>query len=834
MNVVQVLFETFNVPAAYAMPTAPLALYASGYTTGVSVEIGESRINVVPVYEGCVLPHAVVTLPFGGRDMTDYLMKIMSERGYSFTTTVERDIVRDIKEKFAFVAHNFVAETQKDPSLIQQGYELPDGQVISIDSELFRVAEVLFQPAMLGSECMGIHEAAYAAIMKVDVDLRKDLYASIVLSGGTSKLRGLASRLEREVISLAPSSMRVRIRQTGSSCATWTGGSIVASLSSMESQWITKADYDEKGPHACASICQGMGNGSGTAGSVTQHSMTPTVEPMTDTCARVDSERVNKVVASVEFANVNHILLEPGVAIKKAMESLTPDENCPQTCSTCTRIPTFNDAVSEIDNVWTWECKTCGTVNTCGERPQSRDEAIFTLMPALKVGPDAPCVIGAPTESTGCIIFCVDISGSMSCAVSGGVSRIDCMKHAVQGQLQELLKTSPHTNVMIITFGTAVTVIGDKGRSIPVESKIFNDYNGLVAKGRSMSAVFTQKLCDTAGALLKKVESFKTSGCTALGPALAVAIGIASGHASSRVVLCTDGAANQGVGTISNGNTEMASTFYTTASLEAQQNNTVISVITCEGQDCQLDTIGTCADITSGQVDIVDPSKLSSAIHKALGPAIVASNVQLRLFSPQGCNVLADWSKKDVKTTPVNEIAATRLGCVTEDRTLTCNFSCTSKSLAKPLTEDGMVAFQLQIEFTAPDGAQMLYVKTRSQKLTTDREVSEASVQQHVVALSALHRGAALAHSQQYTEARIELIRTLRLLQRTFDIGNQDTVALRRYLAYILQGERLDNFMREALAAKSVLGETQSRDDPASKSMFQMKSLTTAAFVNTK
>ncbi|KAE9420770.1 hypothetical protein Angca_003978 [Angiostrongylus cantonensis] len=242
----EIFFESFNVPALHIQMQAVLSLYSSGRTTGVVLDSGDGVTHVVPIYEGFAVDHAIGRMDVAGRDVTRWLRLLLRKEGTDLHRTSEFEIVREIKEKACYLATNVVKEEANENDKYM--YPLPDGSRLEIGASRFRAPEVLFRPELIGEEWPGIAHLVNDAIRKCDMDVRKTLYGSIILSGGSTLFQGFGDRLLSEMRRLSPQDTKVRITAPQERLySTWIGGSILASLDTFRKLWVSKKEYEDEG-----------------------------------------------------------------------------------------------------------------------------------------------------------------------------------------------------------------------------------------------------------------------------------------------------------------------------------------------------------------------------------------------------------------------------------------------------------------------------------------------------------------------------------------------------------------------------------------------------------
>ncbi|KAH8049357.1 hypothetical protein JL721_11723 [Aureococcus anophagefferens] len=270
-KLVTAMFELYGYSYCNVSIQAMLTLYAQGLLTGCVVDTGDGVTHVVPVYDGFVPQNLIRRLDVAGRHVTRYLIKLLLLRGYAFNRTADFETVRQIKEKFCYVAHDIAVERRlaQETTVLEATHTLPDGRVIKIGRERFEAPEALFDPSLIDVESKGMGHMVFDMIQSADIDTRSEYYKHIVLSGGSSMYPGLPSRLERDITNrylaevlngnedrLKKFKMRIEDPPRRKHLV-FLGGSVLADIMRERAEfWMTKAEYDENGIDRTLAKCR--------------------------------------------------------------------------------------------------------------------------------------------------------------------------------------------------------------------------------------------------------------------------------------------------------------------------------------------------------------------------------------------------------------------------------------------------------------------------------------------------------------------------------------------------------------------------------------------------
>lgn len=249
-KIMEILIEHFNVPYVLIQDQAQLALFSTGKTSGVVLELGEGSIYTAAGKDGNFQFYMTEDPLGSGKEITNYLSRILPIPGVPAGSYSAHELTRKIKERMSFVSpYSSIASSSGywEP----KHYELPDGTLLAVGWHSSSCAEMLFDPSVAGNRGDGIHELLNQAIQQCDPELRPMLYKNIVVVGGTARLEYLQERLTAELRQLVPAGTSFEI-EIPREClySSWIGGSIVASLASaFRDMFTSKAAYDEFGPN---------------------------------------------------------------------------------------------------------------------------------------------------------------------------------------------------------------------------------------------------------------------------------------------------------------------------------------------------------------------------------------------------------------------------------------------------------------------------------------------------------------------------------------------------------------------------------------------------------
>ena len=200
-TICEILFEQMGVKEINIEAQAKCSLFCEGIDSGVVLDSGDGVTHCIPISDGNIIRYNIERLDLAGRHITQYLIRLLQRKGYSFNSSADFEFVRNLKEKYCFVSNDIEKDRkiERETTFYNSYHLLPDETRIHISDEKFEAPEILFNPYLIGLDVNGIPEMMYKSINNCPIDLRRGLYGSLILSGATTLFPGFATRLELEM-----------------------------------------------------------------------------------------------------------------------------------------------------------------------------------------------------------------------------------------------------------------------------------------------------------------------------------------------------------------------------------------------------------------------------------------------------------------------------------------------------------------------------------------------------------------------------------------------------------------------------------------------------------
>lgn len=393
------------------------------------------------------------------------------------------------------------------------------------------------------------------------------------------------------------------------------------------------------------------------------------------------------------------------------------------------------------------------------------------------------------------------------------ISRMECVQAAITIQLEELHRAHPDRKILLISFDNDVTVHGDANASVPstvISGSKLDQQDTLEKIGSSCAIDKLRPVSASKVDLAAKLLTFSANGSTALGPALVVALAAAANHKRSEIILCTDGASNQGVGNVDKGRD-----FYRGLGTSAKEAGITLSLIGIEGEGIGLPILGEAARLSNGLVTIVSPLELQRKMREIVDNPIIATDVSVAIHLPF---LFGHGSKHK------NHIVEIPVGNATGSTDVAIAFHMSPEARKLLETPDALfpkkVPFQVAVTFTRNDGAKLLRVFSTTKKITYQLPKALKALDVSAFACWALqHASKGLVESSSSLKEN-----TVRDARRLLYQAQQ---ILEEYVETPVQAEEYDVFVDARKALEPLLRANVSSkklSDEAAKAAYQGKS----------
>ncbi|EJD41066.1 hypothetical protein AURDEDRAFT_153372, partial [Auricularia subglabra TFB-10046 SS5] len=341
---------------------------------------------------------------------------------------------------------------------------------------------------------------------------------------------------------------------------------------------------------------------------------------------------------------------------------------------------------------------------------------------------DPASLLAPKSEKTSLTVFCVDVSSSVKGphetryeqilwrrahghGAEEHISRLQCVQDAILLHLERLRKNHPTRKVAILL----VTGDVDVSFSGLYASHRIRDAHGYIRTlkqglihGEELISPYSKGIDRGYDALVRQVQILQPSAHNenALGVAIAVALGLAKGHlkqggTGTEILLCSQNAANVGLGNMAPLFRDGGRDFYAQAREMTSECKATFSIVSASRNTPDIDILADLARRTGGCVSVMDEPKLHLLVEprRAGSKRIVAGEVEAKLYLPRGWRFDRNDAFPHVRYENEDNIAAISLPQVDDDTLLSLAFHCTSDI---PLAPDAQFVVQAQILYTNP------------------------------------------------------------------------------------------------------------------------------------